>query len=38
MKDRLLFNGIHIQRNGTAKDEAIEFPFPVLSHSTDALL
>jgi hypothetical protein len=36
MKEWLLFNGVHIQRDGTAIDKSVKLSFPVLSHSTDA--
>jgi hypothetical protein len=35
MKDRFLFNGVHIQGDRTTKDEGIELSFPVLPHSAD---
>ena len=36
MKNGFLFNGVHIQGDRTAKDEGIEFSFPVFPHSADA--
>jgi hypothetical protein len=35
MKQWLLFNGVHIQRDRTAINKGIKLPFPVLSNSTD---
>jgi hypothetical protein len=36
MEDRLLFDGIYIQGDGPAKDEAIEFSFSILPHPAEA--
>jgi hypothetical protein len=34
MEERFLLNGVHIQRNRTAVNKAVELSFPVLSHPT----
>jgi hypothetical protein len=36
MKEWLLFNGVHIQRDGAAIDKGVELSFMVLSHSADS--
>jgi hypothetical protein len=36
MKERLLFNGVHIQGDRPAIDEGIKLAFLVLSDSTDS--
>jgi hypothetical protein len=36
MKEWLLFNGVHIQGDGTAIDKGVKLSFPVLSYSTDS--
>jgi hypothetical protein len=38
MKEWLLFNRVHIQRDGTAIDKGVKRSFPVLSYSADAPL
>jgi hypothetical protein len=35
VKDRLLLDRIHIQRNGSSKDEGIELSLPILPDATD---
>ena len=35
MKNGLLLNGIHIQGDGSSKDEGIEFSLPILPDATD---
>jgi hypothetical protein len=35
MKERLLLNRVHIQRDCTAIDEGVKLSLPVLPHSTD---
>jgi hypothetical protein len=36
VKERLLFDRVHIQRDRTTVDEGVELAFPVLPHSTDS--
>jgi hypothetical protein len=36
MKERLLFNGVHIERDGTAMDKGVKLAFAVLSYSADS--
>jgi hypothetical protein len=36
MKERLLFNGVHVQRDRTAINKRIKLSFPVLSHPTES--
>ena len=36
VKERLLLDGVHIQRNRTTVDEGVKLAFPVLAHSTDS--
>jgi hypothetical protein len=36
MKERLLFNGIHIEGDRTAKDKGKKLTFVVLPHSAEA--
>jgi hypothetical protein len=36
MKEWLLLDGVHIQRDRTAVDEGVKLPFPVLSDSTES--
>ena len=36
MKDRLLFYGVHIERDRLAKDKGVKLSFPVLPHSADS--
>ena len=33
MKDRLLFNGVHIQADRTTVDKGVKLSLPVLSHA-----
>jgi hypothetical protein len=35
VKDRFLLDRIHIQRDGSSKDEGIQLSFPILPDSTD---
>jgi len=35
MKEWLLFNGVHIQRDGTAIDKGVKLSFTVFSYSAD---
>jgi hypothetical protein len=36
MKERFLFNGVHVQGDRTAINKGIEFSFPVLSNPTQS--
>jgi hypothetical protein len=36
VKERLLFDGVHIQRDRTTVDKGVKFAFPVLPHPADS--
>jgi hypothetical protein len=36
MKEWLLFNGVHIQRDGATIDQGIKLSFAILSYSADS--
>jgi hypothetical protein len=36
MKEWLLLDGVHIQRDRTTVDEGVKLPFPVFSDSTES--
>jgi len=36
MKERFLFNGVHIQRDRTAINKGMELSFPILSHPAES--